>query len=210
MATTYATTTQVKAVMPDDTFGTTYDTLISDVIERVSRLIDLYTNRRPGAYAATTSTEYFDGSGCSELWVGELAVAPSSVSVATGGLVDDSTGTGGTYTAFNASDYLLWPYNAAAKGKPYLRLDIDLIRGTQASWYSFPKAVKIVGKFGYSTTPDPAIVDATITQTVRAFQRGKQGYRDTGAVTELAQLRYVKALDPDVQMKLNFLKDIEV
>lgn len=199
MASVYCTNTEIKAVMPDTTWGTTYDALLTAIAERASRAIDTLTGREPGAYkAGTAAARYFDGSGCGELWVDEMAVAPTAVAVAESGDVDSSAGSGGTYTTWAASDYLLWPANALVMGQPYLRLDVDIQSGSKALWYAYPKAVKITAQWGYSTAVPPDILQATLIQAVRWFKRGQQAFADTGAVTELSQLRYVKALDPDV------------
>lgn len=197
--------------MADDTWTTAYDTLLPDLITRASRALDRYVNRKPGAFAVTTDvTLYFDGSGCETLWIGELATTPTSVAVAEGGVVDTVGGTGGTYTAYTTTDYRPWPYNAPDTGRPYLRLDLDPINGTKGAWYKLKKAVKVVGKFGYSTGAPEDVVQATIIQTVRWFQRGKQAFRDTGAISDLGQLQYVKALDPDVKLMVDYLKEIEL
>lgn len=205
----YVTTDEVRGTMPNDPAFTSadYDKLLEGLITRACRALDRYTNRKPGAYQVDTDvTQYFDGSGCAELWVSELAAAPTSVKVAEGGVVDSSAGTGGTYTTWSATDYLLWPYNALDEGRPYMRLDIDLFAGTKASWYSFRKAVKIVGKFGYSTSAPDDVQQAVIIQTIRWFQRGKQAFRDTAAIQDLAQLTYTKALDPDVALLISHLR----
>jgi hypothetical protein len=205
----YITVDQFRAVMPNDPAfsDARYDTLLTHLITRACRALDRYTNRKPGAYQVDTDvTLYFDGSDNGELWIGELAAAPTSVKVAEGGIADNSAGTGGTYSTWSASDYLLWPYNALDDGRPYLRMDINSFGGTKAAWYRFPKSVKIVGKFGYSTEAPDDIQQAAITQTVRWFQRGKQGFRDTGAVEALAQLQYVKAIDPEVALMVQHLR----
>ncbi len=108
-----------------------------------------------------------------------------------------------TYTALLAADYFMWPYNALAEGVPYQRLDLDVINGTYRLWYGYPRAVKIVGKFGYSTEAPDMIVQATVTQAVRWFKRAQQAFADTGAIVELGQLRYTQRLDPDVVMVLS-------
>jgi hypothetical protein len=205
----YCTNTQVKAVMPNDPAftGSTYDTLLATTITRACREIDRYLNRKPGAFKVDTDvTRYFDGSGCAELWIDELAAAPTSVGVAESGVVDSSAGTGGTYTSYAASDYLLWPYSALDDGQPFMRLDIDLFNGTKALWYRYPKSVKIVGKFGYSATVPADVEMAAVIQSVRLFQRSKQAFRDTGAIQELARLTYTKALDPDVAEMIKHLR----
>lgn len=205
----YCTAAEVKAAMPDGSWSTTYDTLLALIVTRASRAIDRYTMRAPGAfYVSADVTQYFDGNGTTKLRIGELAAAPTSVAVAETGIVDGAAGTGGSYTTWSASDYLLWPYNAPNDNEPYRRLDINLLNGSQAVWYPFPKAVKIVGKFGYATTVPDDIKQAAIIQASRWFKRGQQAFQDTGAVQELGQLRYTQKLDPDVAALLGFLRRV--
>ncbi len=209
MTNNYCTDVEIKQVMPDSGLASSYDALLNALAERASREIDRLTGRAPGAYKATTDeTRYVDGSGEAQQWIGELAAAPTTVKVAEGGIVDAADGTGGTYTTWAASDYLLWPSNALAEGGPILRLDINRMISGKAWWAPYPKAVKITGKFGYSSEPPPDVVEATIVLAVRWFKRGQQGFADTGAIAELRQLRYVKALDPDVEELVHHLRRV--
>ena len=204
--TDYCTIAEIKAAIQQDAdsvWGTDYDTILTAIATRASRAVDLYTNRAPGAYANNTAeTRYFDGSGTDKLWVDEMAAAPASVAVAETGLYDHSGDTGGTYTTWAAADYVLWPYNAVDRGEPFTRLDVNILNGTKVVWYKYPKAVKISAKFGYSTTTPDAIKAATIIEAVRLFKRGQQGYEDTGAIVELGQLVYRRALDPQAELTL--------
>jgi hypothetical protein len=191
--TDYCDVADVTGMMPDTDFGNTYHALMAALITRASRLIDKATGREDGAYEAATATiRYFDGSGGREMWVNEMAAAPTAVAV-------DEVGDF-TYTAWASSDYLLWPYNAAAMGRPYQRLDIDQLNGDKVLWYRFPKSVKITAKWGYSTTVPEDIKQAVVIQVIRWFKRSQQSYQDAGAIVDLGQLRYVKQLDPDVQL----------
>lgn len=195
----YATDQQVLDMIKDTSIGSDYNTLITTLALRASRLIDKLTRREVGAYANNTAgTRYFDGNGELSLWVDEMADAPASVAVAESGQVDGAGGTGGTYTTWTVTDYAPWPYNALAQGKPYLRLDVEPLYGDKAYWNRYRKAVKISAKWGYSTTAPVEITEAVITQVVRWWKRGKQGFQDVGAIAALGQLQYVKQLDPDV------------
>lgn len=204
----YTTVTEVKAMMPDTSWSTSYDALLTTIITRASRAIDLFTGREPGAYSVNANTtRYYNGSGNRGLWIDELADVPSTVAVAETGVIDNVSGTGGTYTAYAVTDYYLWPYNTVAERRPFLRLELDQFNGSKYSWHAFRRGIKITGKFGYSTTTSlpPEIVQTTIIQAARWFKRGQQAFQDTGAIVELGQLRYVKTLDPDVaEMIMHF------
>lgn len=200
----YATATEVKAAISDASLGGTYDAILAALVTRASRLLDRLTGRKPGAYYVNTDvTLYFDGSGGREQWIEELAAAPTSVSVAESGSVT-------TYTVWASTDYLLWPYNALDRGEPYLRLDVDSLNGTKATWTRYPKAVKVVGKFGYSATVPDDVKQAVIVQCARWWKRGQQAFQDTGAIVELGQLSYTKRLDPDVELLVEHLRRVAV
>jgi hypothetical protein len=196
--------------MPDANWTADYDALLDTQASRASRLIDRVVKKWPGYFAVSADeTRYFDGSGEREQWVDELAAAPTSVLVAESGVVDGAGGTGGTYTAWAASDYFPWPYNAIRLGQPFRRLDIDQLNGTKSIWTRYPKSVKVIGKFGYATTAGTPeeITQASIVQVVRWLQRGRQGFQDAGAIKELGQLQYVQKLDPDIELVvLNFME----
>ena len=202
----YCTAAEIKAAMPDGNWGTSYDTLLSILAARASRTIDRYTARKPGAYKVDADvTRYYDGSGEAEQLIGELAAAPTSVAVAEGGDIKTPT-----YTLWASTDYMLWPYNALDRGEPYTRLVIDNLNGSKSVWYEYPKSVKIVGKFGYSAAPPDDVVQATIIQAARWFKRGQQAFQDTGAIVELGQLTYTKALDPDVALLIEHLRRMAI
>jgi hypothetical protein len=164
-----------------------YEPLLASLITRTSRLIDRLLGREPGAFAAGAATaRLFDGSGRRELWVDEMAAAPTLVEV-------DETGDL-SYVAWAGTDYSVWPYNST----PYTRLDVDQMNGSKAAWYAFPRGVRVTARWGYSLAVPDDVKQAVLIQTVRNFKRAQQAYQDVGAIMELGQLRYVQALDPDV------------
>ena len=202
----YTTIGNIKSLMPDTTWSTSYDRLFSVLSVRASRLIDGVLHREPGALGVSVeTTRYFDGNNDDELYIGELASVPSIVSIATGGIVDNANDTGGTYTVLSASDYRVWPSNWSKERRPILRLDLDCLNGSYSSFYGYPKCVKVIGYFGFATIlniPDE-IVQAVDIQTIRWFKRGQQAFQDVGAITDLSQLKYVNKLDPDVENIIN-------
>lgn len=200
MANDYCTVDDIKETLADTAWDASYDRLISRLITASSRALDRITGRDTGAFfAAIDSTRYFDGSGGREQWIDELAAVPTSVSVAEAGDLND-------YTLWVATDYLCWPYN----GPPFQRLDIDQLNGTKSLWFRYPKSVRVAGKFGYSTEPPDDVRMATIIQAVRWFKRGQQAFRDVGAIPDLGQLMYTKALDPDVGELVKHLRRVTI
>lgn len=205
----YLTVDELKSRFPSNNFGDTQDAVLAAAIKTASRQIDTLLSRKPGAFAVSADTiRYFRGSGTSQLWIDELAALPTAVAVAESGQVDNASGSGGTYTAWTANDYVCWPENALDEGMPFHRLDILLFNGltTKSMWYGYPRAVKITGRWGFSTSVPEEIKTATEIQAVRLWKRMQQGYSDVGAITELKQLRYVKDVDPMVSAILNTSK----
>ena len=201
--TSYVTADEVRGAMPDVDWTEAYHAILTALIERASRLIDTATGRHAGAFASDTATvRYFDGSGDREMWVGEMAAAPTAVAVDEGGA--------GTYTTWASTDYFTWPYNAADEGKPYVRLDVDQLNGDKSHWYRFPRSVKVTAKWGYSTAAPDDVKQAVIIQVIRWFKRAQQAYQDVGAIVELGQLRFVRQLDPDVEFLVNHYRRVTI
>jgi hypothetical protein len=194
MASDYITLDDLKTNMADSGLDgvADYDVVMDALITRASRMIDRLTGREPGAFAVTAdTTRYFTPTCPTEVWIGELAAAPTTVSMSqTGSLTD--------HTDLASTDYILWPYNAALEGRPYRRIDLDTLNGDYGVYYQFPKSIKVVGKFGYAESAPEEVVQATLVQAMRWFKRAQQGFADTGAIIELAQLRYVDKLDRDI------------
>lgn len=185
----YCTAREIQAALPDGNWGETYDDALAHCATRASRAIDAYLKRAPGAFAVSAdTTRYFDGNRGTSLWPGEF-IAVTSLSVAELG---DLT----SYTLWAATNYVLWPYNAAADGVPYERIDIDTLYGTKTSFTGYRKAVKIIGKFGYSAVVPDEVKAAAIIEAARLFKRGQAGYQDYGGSPTLGQVRVTADLDP--------------
>lgn len=194
MINVYCTLADIKQSMPDANWTAGSDATINSLISRVSRSIDSFCKRLQGAFFVNADTiRYFTGSGTDELLIDEMAAAPTSVEV------DENVS--GSYVAWASTDYIGFPFNALADGRPYTSLIIDPIFGTKKNWPTHMKSTKITGKFGYSIEVPEDIKEVAVIQTVRLFQRGKAGFQPASAIIELGQLAYTK-LDPDVQQFL--------
>lgn len=212
MANDYCTIAEIKAALPDAGFASSsdYDDILTDLATKASRLIDTYTRRKNGAYAMSSSdeeTRFYTGSGSDKQWVDEICSAPSYVGISDGGGVQASD-----YTTVASSDYFLWPDNAAEDDQPYTRLDLDTINGAYSIFDSFRRSVKVTAVFGYSlTTATPEEINqAAIITAARWLKRGHQGFQDTGAIPEIGQLTYTKALDPDVKEIIDHYKRLAI
>jgi hypothetical protein len=206
----YATVIELRDALADSGLDAAYDGTLARLILRASRALDRYTKWEPGSFARASTDEdirYYDGSGNSQQWLDPFVAAPSLLAVSeSGGLADSD------YTTYPSTDWFVWPPNAAQKGEPYYRIDLDIINGAQSIFYRYPKSVKVTAPFGYSLStaiPDE-IVQATIIQATRWFKRGQQAYQDTGAIVELGQLTYTKRLDPEVAEIIDHFKRVSV
>lgn len=198
--TDYCTAAQVKAHMPDMTWGASYDGLLASLVSRASRLIDRHCNREDGWFKAltTATARVYDGYNAPYMWIDECTEV-SSVEVK-----DASTDT--TYTVWTTDDYILARGSPSAPvyGKtPYTVIFVNRDLGDYSVFTSGRQTVKVTAKWGYATTTPIDITQAAIIQTVRWFKRGQQAFQDTGAIMELGQLRYLEELDPDVRLLLS-------
>lgn len=190
-------------LMPDTEWTGKYAPLLASLITRASRQIDRFVGREPGTFAAAAAAaRVFDGSGCRELWVDEMAAVPVLVEV-------DETGDL-SYVTWAASDYVAWPYNATLLSRPYLRLDVDQMNGNKTVWYPFPRGVRVTARWGYSLIVPDDVKQAALVQVARAFKRAQQAYQDVGAIMELGQLRYVQTLDPDVAVMVEHYRRVTI
>lgn len=200
MANDYSTPTDAFADLPEGNYSTTDNPQMVGFITAASRLIDLECGVGPGFFYPTTDTRtlYYDGNGEAELDIDPMA-SVASVSVSEQGGLSSSD-----YTAWAATDYIVWPHNYSVKGKPVTKLIVDTLNGTKPCWYGYRKAVKVTGIMGYATSTPPTIAQACRMQAVRWFMRAKQGYQDVGASVEIGGLtvKGQQQLDPDVKALL--------
>lgn len=200
----YVTVAEIKADMPDSDISSLsdYDSVIDEMIESASLLIDREVGGWSGYFSSTAaSTRYFDGSGEEEQWVDSL-VSLTSVSVSEGGGRCSTCYTDWTRN----TDYYTWPYNSTDTGDPIQKLVVDNDSGSKGKFYEVKKGIKVSGVFGYSSTPPDDIVQAVKIQVMRWFMRSKQAYQDTSASERLGQMLYTQELDPDVKRLLRHYK----
>jgi hypothetical protein len=159
------------------------DAVIEDIIEAVSRYIEGTTGRWFHVDSAD-ATRYYQPESSSYCTIDGVS-SVTSVSV-------DFEGLQTTYTALDADDYNLLPYNASLDGVPYTA--IELSAGSDAYFTTFPKSLKVVGKFGFATVPDNIKVDC-LTIALKRYQDriGQEASTATKEAVEEAEkdiLRY--------------------
>ena len=188
----YCTLGELKAriwpdgVVPDDV----NDTMFGSMITSVSRMIETLCGRR----FFTTSvdeTRYFSTDDPEYLF-------PNVDIVSITTLATDSAGARTYGNTWAATDYDLLPSNAALDSTPYY-----WIATTPNGSYSFPtleKAIKIIGKFGWTTQPT-AVREACLLQAMRIYKRRDAPF---GVISNPAggDMRLLDQLDPDVQTLL--------
>ena len=219
----YCTLSDVKDSWPGSAIATTttYDTMLNDEILEQSRQFDRATNRKPGAYAVTVDvTRYIDGpgyglfspvygyktqrltsgyTGAMTLMTGELAAFPTSVSMAQTAVIDTgSADTNGVYTLVPNTDYYAEPSNALDEGLPYTKLTLDIINGTTRVWLPFKRGIKIVGKFGYSTTPPDDVRKCVKLMVIREIRKAQQNFLSVATINDAGQIMSGEKLDQDI------------
>jgi len=195
----YATIAELKADVPDsplfDPADESYDVVLGKMITAASRLIDKYVGGFENCFYPSTDTEtrYYDGNGEDQIWIDPLLSLTSlAVSESGGRAASDYT----TWTL--NTDFYTYPYHTT----PYEKLIVDNDAGSKGTFGTTRKGVKIVGVWGYSSTPPADVKQACKIQAMRWFMRAKQGYQDAGVNASLGEMIYAQELDPDVKMLL--------
>jgi len=164
------------------------DTMLEDVVEAASRLVDNHTGRR---FYATTETRYYSPDYAYILQVDDLLTVTTLKT-------DDGTRT--FPDTWASTDYDLHPLNAGADGRPYTEV------GTSVDGeYVFPswvKGVELIGSFGFCTIANvpPDVKAACMMLSLRIFKRydtplGIAGASGVG--TQAVQIPSV-IKDPDI------------
>lgn len=171
------------------------DVTLCNIINRSSRLVDGYCNRV--FYKQTATARRFTPDDYCTLMVNDLVSLTSIV-------VDD--------TAWLTSEVQLYPFNAAADGRPYWRVDVDR-KASKSFPVGLQASVVITGDWGWpDTSPHLEPVKAATLLTIhRLFKRISSPYGIAGT-NEFGQVMMLQAkLDPDAQQLLApFRNDMQV
>ncbi len=193
----YTTLSTVKARLgiPD----TADDATLEAIITAVSRWIDRYCGRRFYT-TASDETRYYEAAQADRLFMDDI--------ISVTGLATDEDGDGVYETAWAATDYTLEPANAVLDGEPY-----TAIKTTPNGSYAFPvgvsRGVKVVGKFGYSSTTPAPVEEACIIQCARIYRRKDAPFGVTGS-PEFGNTAVIMRLDWDVRYMLETYRRLEV
>lgn len=193
----YCTVAQLKARL--GITDTADDAVLAQIIEGVSAEIDNDTHRRFWTTVADEDRYYTAANG------GQVFIDDDLISITA--LATDDAGTRTYSTTWLATDYELWPLNAALRGRPYSW--VEVVPNGRLAFPTTRRGVKITGKFGYSTTVPPVVREACLLQSERLFKRkdapfGVMGSPDTGYV------RLKDELDPDVSRLLDSVRKAQL
>ncbi|MEW6473442.1 MAG: phage gp6-like head-tail connector protein [Actinomycetota bacterium] len=167
--------------------------------------MDLATNRQFGLTGSAVDRYYaWDGTEVG----GRQALEIDDLQTLTGLTVVVDLDNDGVYeeTLVNGTDFDLYPFNAAAEGKPYTHL---VMRTWTTSGTVFlpttPLSVKVTANWGWSTVPT-VVKQATLLQASRFFARRNSPYGIAGSPELGNEMRLLERLDPDVAIMLRTVK----
>lgn len=163
------------------------DTTLEAIVTACSRAIDDYCGRR--FYRnSEDETRYYQAEHADTLFPDD-----DIGSVTT--LYTDSDGDRTYEDTWTSNDFDLLPANAALDGKPYTWVAV-----TPDGDYTFPpgvaKGVKVVGKFGYSSTTPSQVAEACAILSQRVFKKKDAIFGVLGAGT-LGAVRVVQQMIED-------------
>lgn len=171
--TTYATVAEAKARLDITSSDTADDDRLETMIEAISRVIDNICGRR--FYTTDDDeTRYYTPT------MRDIFFCPDDITSITT-LSTDADGDRTYENDWTTDDYDLMPANASLNGTPY-----TWIQTTPYGDYAFSavsKSLKIVGKFGYSTTAPTAITEACLLMTEKLFRRKDLVFGVAGATS---------------------------
>jgi hypothetical protein len=109
----------------------------------------------------------------------------------------DYDGDGVYETTWAATDYILWPFNAPSRNRPYEEIRIHPRPSFTLRFSLFPGSVKVTGQFGWSAVP-PGVKQATTIMAIRLLRRTRDAtFGVVGTGFDGTSFRIPK-VDPDL------------
>ena len=188
MANEYATSAELKATLSlsSESFA---DADIALALTAASRAIDSVCDRRFWADADATQVRYYSPIDGRRVWTDDIVTLTSFQTDPGGDGTFEETWTLNT-------DFTLEPLNAAADGWPWTSVRVH----PRTAFYlpiTYPRSVKVTGKFGWSAVPD-AVKQATKIVAAKLVMRARQAPFGVIAAGELPMR--IASNDPDVQL----------
>jgi hypothetical protein len=187
----YANGAELKATL--ELTGETFaDPDITLALTAASRAIDNVCDRRFYADADATQVRYYSPDDARILRIDDLVTLTT--------LVTDPGGDGTFEDAWTLNtDFVLEPLNAAANAHPYTTIAVHP-NGSFRLPCSFPRSVKLTGKFGWSAVPEP-IKEATMVLASKLMRRAREAPFGVVSVgLEAGAAMRIARNDPDVLM----------
>lgn len=180
------------------------DTPLAIAVTAASRAVDHSCNRQFGQTSPAAARYYTYEGG--EMYGGlacRQALEIDDLMSTTNLVVKVDTDDDGVFeeTLTIDTDFRLYPWNAAADGRPWTHLVL-------ASDGTFPtelRSVEVTGLWGWSAVPT-LVKQATLIQAARFFQRRNSPYGVAGSPDMGNELRLLARLDPDVAMMVSTVK----
>lgn len=149
----YVTPTEIKMAMPDAIRSTTstYDALLRQLAERMSRLVDIHCGR---LFYPQYAVRCFHGDGGTELWV------PDLLSIT---LIEYSKDNGYTYTAMTSADYIATVAGDVNSKRSYTQIVANVNAGAAISYFpAGQNSIRITGVWGFAEDRDEAWEDSGV------------------------------------------------
>jgi hypothetical protein len=174
------------------------DIILTSVLTAASRSIDQATNRQFGISDNTEAFTYTMLEGRRFNDQSERFYSPAVYRsplkyhqeiddlMTTSGLIIQTGPDMNTLTTI--TDYTLFPYNAAPKGRPWTEIHINQRPG---------EVTTVTAKWGWTAIPE-TIKAATLIQAARFFKRRDAPFGIAGSPDMGSELRLLSKLDPDV------------
>lgn len=191
----YCTVAELKAMLlPIGQTTSDYDTQMQIAVSAASQAIEKAANRQFGQVASAIARSYtFDGM----VIEGRSAISIDDVMDTTNFAVAY-----GVHAPVLGTDFRLWPYNAAADGKPYTHL----LLGTTTARFPYTSGdITVTAKWGWNAVP-AAVHLAALIQAGRFFVRKDSLYGIAGSPDTGSETRLLAKLDPDVALNIGSVR----
>lgn len=189
----YATLAELKHALAPGIADTVDDDELERAIGAASRAIDHHCGRQFGKDAAPVARYYTPTSH------GRAAVVIDDLMDTSGLVVKTDDGSGAFATTLELDvDVVLFPWNAAADGRPWRML----VGINGASLPCRERAVEVTARFGWSAVPIE-VTQACLLQAARIFVRKNSPFGIAGSPEMGSELRLLNKLDPDVAVLLS-------
>ncbi len=181
----YVTAAQLKSWLRIG--DTADDTLLAFVITGASRDVDQFCGRQFGLVSAAEVRYYgWDG----RTIEGRPALAVDDFQTTTGLVVHTLDSAGATIsTPAVSTDFDLWPFNAAAKGRPWTHL----VARPSTYWVACARSVSVEAKWGWSAVPS-SVVEATLITAAEGFAWRNTPFGVAGSPEIGSELRVLRRI----------------